>query len=58
MRHPEIERTQDTKPTWREILIGIRGFLALVGLLAWNQVDGNTKKSPSNIQISQHTASE
>ncbi len=58
MRHPEIEPTQDAKPTWKEILIGIMGFLALVGLLAWNQVDGNSTKSASNTRISQHTASE
>ncbi len=58
MRHPEIEPMQDTKPTWREILIGIMGVLALVGLFAWNQVDGNSTKSASNTQVSQHTASQ
>ncbi len=58
MRHPEIEPTRDAKPTWKEILIGIMGLLALVGLLAWNQADGNSMKSASNTRISQHYASE
>ncbi len=58
MRNPEIEPTRDAKPTWKEMLIGILGVLALAGLLAWNQVDGNSTKSASNTQINQHTASE
>ncbi len=29
MRHPEIEPMRDAKPTWKEILIGIMGLLAL-----------------------------
>jgi hypothetical protein len=54
MRHPEIEPTRNAKPTWKEIAIGIIGVLALAGLIAWNQGDGNnTKRS-----INQHTASE
>jgi hypothetical protein len=35
MRHPEIESTLDAKPTWKDMLIGILGVLALAGLLAW-----------------------
>ncbi len=58
MRHPEIEPTRDAKPTWKEMLIGILGLLALAGLLARNQVDGNSTKAASNTQINQHTASE
>jgi hypothetical protein len=58
MRHPEIEPTRDVKPTWKDILIGIMGFLALAALIAWNQVDGNSTQSASNTRIGQHTASE
>jgi hypothetical protein len=58
MRHPEIESTRDAKPTWKEIMIGIVGFLALAGLIAWNHVGGNNTQSALNTQISQHTASE
>jgi uncharacterized integral membrane protein len=56
MRHPEIEPTRDAKPTWKEIVIGIMGLLALAVLIAWNQGDGNNTKSASNVLISQHTA--
>jgi hypothetical protein len=58
MRHPEIEPMRDAKPTWKEIVIGIMGFLALAGLIAWNQGDGNNTKSASNTLMSQHTASQ
>jgi hypothetical protein len=57
MRHPEIEPTRDVKPTWKEVVIGIMGFLALAGLIAWNQADRNNTQSASNTLISQHTAS-
>jgi hypothetical protein len=57
MRYAEIE-SRDAKPTWKEIMIGIVGFLALAGLITWNHVEGNNTQSASNMQISQHTASE
>jgi hypothetical protein len=53
MRHPEIEPTRDSKPTWKEILIGVMGVLALAGLIALNQ--GNN--TASSTRISQHTVS-
>ncbi len=58
MRHPEIEPMRDAKPTWKEILIGMMGFVALAVLIAWNHVDGNNTKSASNTPISQHTVPE
>jgi hypothetical protein len=55
MRHPEIEPTRNAEPTWKEIAIGIIAVLALAGLIAWNQGNGNNTKTAS---INQLTASE